>query len=192
MANAKEPIAFISHGNIGRGRVERSDPETGIPMEGSIPVLGELIMYDKDGNRVSTPTRCHRSDPPAMRAKYAPRLLADNLTAGYLEEGKCPHMPREQLGGKASVPAPDGFKLCDGQGPLDPKTFIGGCAHLKKIVGVRRSNAKRDAAGRDSESGRAALLLAAQAMTKATTTMAAVETAIAARPVVPSIPGVTA
>ncbi len=128
-----------------------------------------------------------------MRAKYAPRLLADNLAAGFLEEGKCPHMPREQLNGRSSVPAPDGFKLCDGAGPLDPKTFIGGCSHLKKIVGTRRANAKRDAAGRDSESGRAALLLAAQAMTKASTTMTAVEVALASqsKPTVPAIPGVT-
>lgn len=170
---AKEPIAYISHGNIGRTHVARQHPVTGLPMEASVPTLGALVMYDRHGTRLNTPTRCHRADVPALRQRYQPQQLADRLAEGYLQEGVCPHMPREQLAGRASVPAPAGYSLCDGRGELDPSMLIGGCEHLKKAVLARRALAAQEASERKNTVGKAALLLLGQQMASTATGLAA-------------------
>lgn len=172
---AKEPIGLLSTATIGRTRIARVDAETGLPMEEAVPSLGGggakggVYMYDKDGSRLWISTHCHRPFVQAHDDKYKPRIIRDLLLEGYLQEGYCPHAMRDSIE-RASVPlsAKDAkdYKPCDGKGDLDEATFVGGCAHMKKLVGARRKIAAAAATKRKNPAARAASFALAQELAK--------------------------
>jgi hypothetical protein len=151
---SKEPIAQLSHGMIGRTRVVGRTP-LGLPIEESIPAVRGVYQYDADGNRVHTPTHSHRAFVRHLDEKVRPRVIKDLLEAGFLEEGVCPYTPRDALDGKPSAEPPPGFsERCDGKGEFNPGAVVGGCCHLRAIVGERRRLAKEKAAVRKPPSAR--------------------------------------
>ena len=142
---SKEPIAQLSHGMIGRTRVVGRTP-LGLPIEESIPTTRGVYQYDRDGNRVHTPTHSHRAFVVPLDEKVRPRVMKDLLEEGFLQEGVCPYTPRESLDNRSAVPPPDGFnERCDGKGDLDRDQVVGGCSHLRGIVLERRRLAKEKA-----------------------------------------------
>lgn len=163
---AREPIGLISHQTIGRSSSKRRD-DAGLPIEESVPSLRSVVMYDGDGNELRIPTHCHRAFVPAFDDKYKPRLMRDRLEDGFLESGRCPHMPREQLNDQPSVKAPAGFTTCDGKGEADPDTLVVGCSHLKAVVAERRKRAAAKAANRKNPAAKAATLAVAQKLAEA-------------------------
>ena len=181
---AREPIGIVNHGNIGRTRSTRNDPDTGLPMEESIPSLRTAVMYDRDGNRLDVATHCHRAFVVGFDDKYGPRIIRDLLKEGFLEEGKCPHMPREQMNDQPSAPPPKWFATCDGRGTIfddkgrikpDPATWIGGCEHMRKLVLARREISAKRAAARKNPAGQAATLALAHTIAKQSSALVAAE-----------------
>lgn len=168
---AREPIGVISHGTIGRTTSKRRD-DAGIPIEETVPSLRSLKFYDLDGNECMIPVHSHRAFVPNFDDKVRPRVVRDRLGDGFLEAQRCPHMPREQLDDKPSVPAPPKFTVCDGKG-RDEKTGIDGCAHLVAVVVERRKRSAEKAASRKNTAQGAVALQMAQALAKQATTTAA-------------------
>lgn len=146
---AKEPIANIGHATIGRTKSTSRD-ELGRPIIETVPARRSIVFYDRDGNRVDSPIHPHRAFVKGNKAdERKNQIVKDLLEEGFLQEGYCPHMPRELLAvnerPQPSVRAPEGFQGCTGEGEVDPKTGIGGCAHTKRIVALRREEAKKSA-----------------------------------------------
>ena len=174
---ANDDLRQVSNNSIGRTVPGLIDPETGIPLDKVVPVLGgNVVMYDADGNHLPQATRCHRAPAAALAHHYWPRALRDLLKAGFLQGGVCPHAPREQLAGKdgspkASMPAPKGYTFCDGAGswspPWSPDAVFEGCDHLAKAVAARHKRAVQLAKARKNGSNYAAASALAEQMAKA-------------------------
>lgn len=169
---AREPIGLISHQAIGRTTSKRRDA-AGIPIEETVPSLRSVKLYDLDGNEVMSPVHCHRAFVQGFDDKYRPRAIRDRLKDGFLEAGKCPHMPREQLDDKPSIEAPPKFEICDGKAAADEKSGIDGCKHLVAAVLERRKRTAAKAASRKNVAQGAAALQLAQALAKQSITSSA-------------------
>lgn len=153
-----DDLCNISNATIGRTIEGPIDPETGIPLEDSVSPTGCALMYNKAGDLVKVPTRCHRAPARSLENHYWPRVLGDMLKDNFLQAGVCPHALREQLakksGGPArpSMPAPKGVTACDGSGEWSPAWRDGvkypGCEHLAKVITARHKRTAADAKAR--------------------------------------------
>ena len=171
-------LCSISHATMGRTTPGLTDAETGMPLEQSVPVLSgredrggiSCMMYNRDGVLSDQATRCHRAPVPALAGHYWPRVLEDLLKEGFLQAGICPHVPREQLKGKPSMPAPSGYKACDGSGKWSPPwrtdAEYPGCEHLAKAVTARHKRAVANAKSRRSGASLAGMSQLAEQIAK--------------------------
>lgn len=148
---AREPIANIHEGAIGRRRIVGRD-EYGNDISEAVPArLGEL-MLDRDGTEVHVPLQNGRAPTRLSAEKYAPRLKQDVIRDGYVPKRECPmtmHYAHITNGPLATFAEKDFETVPREQCSIDPSSPPAhGCPHYQLLKKKRRQRSATQAESR--------------------------------------------